>query len=228
MVFSDPSRELLMENQTTKVYAKLKATLPEMQKKAAKPPFMQSLQPSPTHRPGQNCWQPPKSRYAPTFSRSWPHTPTMLHPHETTQAHQKLWQGTSMEVNWCPHKGENSQNKVGSSLPYMEVPLQSLQAVSVWTTLSIPWPQKWNPDSLWKLLTLLASAAATTRWMGPSGMALPDSEWRREQGRRGKRRKGIREEGGEKRDGGEKGSRPVFNEIDVSLGHSLQCPILHA
>jgi hypothetical protein len=33
MVFSDPSRELLMENQTTKVYAKLKATLPEMQKK---------------------------------------------------------------------------------------------------------------------------------------------------------------------------------------------------
>lgn len=77
--------------------------------KAAKPPFMQSLQPPPTHRPGQNCWQPPKSRYAPTFSRSWPHIPTMLHPHETTQAHQKLWQRTSMEVNWCPCKGRQSK-----------------------------------------------------------------------------------------------------------------------
>lgn len=68
-----------------------------------------------------------------------------------------------MEVNWCPDKGEGSQNKAGRSLPYMEVPLQSLQAVSVWTALAIPWPQKQNPDSLWKLLMLLASDAATTR-----------------------------------------------------------------
>lgn len=35
MVFSDPSRELLVEHQTTKVYARLKATLPEMQNKCS-------------------------------------------------------------------------------------------------------------------------------------------------------------------------------------------------
>lgn len=91
---------------------------------------MQSLQLPPTHRPEQNCWQPPKSGCAPTFSRSWPLAPTMLCPHETSQAHQWLWQGTSMEVKRCPMRG-GSQNKVGSCLPHMEVPLQSLQAVSV-------------------------------------------------------------------------------------------------
>lgn len=78
-------------------------------KKAAKPPSMQSLQPPPTHRPGQNCWQPPQSGCAPTFSRSWPHTPTMLCPHETSQAHQCLWQGTSMEVECCPHERRQSK-----------------------------------------------------------------------------------------------------------------------
>lgn len=55
-----------------------------------------------------------------------------------------------------------------------------------------PWPQKQNPDSLWKLQALLASGAAMTRWSGPSGMALPDSEWRREQGR-GREKRGWRQ-----------------------------------
>lgn len=148
--------------------------------------------------------------------------PMRQHKHTKSFSREPPW-----ELTDAPVRG-GSQSKVSSSLPYTEVPLQSLQAVSVWTALSIPWPQKQNPDSLWKLLMLLASVAATTRWMGPSGMALPDSEWGREQGRRGERRKGMKEEGRKKRDGGEKGSRPDFNEIDVSLEHSLQCPILHS
>lgn len=78
----------------------------------------------------------------------------------------------------------------------MEVPLQSLQAVNV-CGLPCPalWPQRRNPDSLWKPPELLASAAATTRWPGPSGMALPDSEWGRQQGR-GREKKGMKAEEG--------------------------------
>ena len=38
---------------------------------------------------------------------------------------------------------------------------------------------------------LLASAAAMTRWAGPSGMALPDSELGRQEGR-GREKKGMK------------------------------------
>lgn len=88
-----------------------------------------------------------------------------------------------------------------------------------------PWPQKQNPDSLWKLPVLLASDAATTRWSGPSGMALPDSEWRRERGREERRKDEDRgRKHGRMKEGRRRGEGVSLSEWE-SPGHSLQTPL---
>lgn len=120
-----------------------------------------------TRRPG-----PPGPRRQQTAA---PHALPAGH----TQARPRLRRAASTDVGWCPDGGR--QGREAGSSPSADGPLQSPRALRLRGPPGpAPGPPARDPDSLWELPVLPASAAARTR---RGGTTLPDSEWEREQGR---------------------------------------------
>lgn len=91
------------------------------------------------------------------------HGPTMLSPLETPQAHQWLWQETSMDIKRCADGGRRERQAGRSPAHGRSSPKPARGQPVCGLPGPAPRPQKQNPDSLWKLPALLASAAAMPR-----------------------------------------------------------------
>lgn len=137
-------------------------------------------------------------------------------PHETSQADQRLWQGTSMYVNRCPQWEEAVKTKLAAASCTWKFLSKASKLSVVRTALFSPWPLQTNSG-----LTVEAAGAASLccchdtlngpLWQGPSwqrmwervGREREEKGWRKREERK-ERPKGeeVRTEGRERREAG--------------------------